>query len=66
MNADIAHLQDENANLRTELRQSMDLIESLREDHAASEEYYQQEIARLNGIIDTIQHYVKGLEGGVR
>lgn len=63
---DTITIQEENTKLRTELRKSKDLVESLREDLAASEEYYQQEIARLNGIIDTIQNYVKGLEGGVR
>ena len=58
--------QEENAKLLAKLRQSADLVESLRTDHAETEERYQNEIKRLNKIIDSIQGYVGALEVGVK
>ena len=58
--------QEENAKLLAKLRQSADLIDSLRTDHTETEERYQNEIKRLNKIIDSIQGYVGALEGGTR
>ena len=42
------------------------LIDSMRTDHAETEDRYQNEIKRLNKIIDSIQGYVGALEVGVK
>lgn len=41
-------------------------LRDVKEDHAASEDYYQQEIAKLTRILNTVQNYVDVLEGGTR